>query len=105
MGLRTRGAPVIALLSTAVNSGRITAPGASTIVAKRVTFFISFLLTYLAITSLVRSMQHVRFLVKVLVTLKRVADPDNANKVKIPAPAGGLAPKIETAAVSRSTKG
>lgn len=34
---------------------------------------------------------------KILVTLKRVADPDNANKVKIPAPAGGLAPKIETA--------
>src|SRR5579859_101867 len=38
-----------------------------------------------------------RPLVKVLVTLKRVADPDNANKVKINAPAGGLAPKIETA--------
>jgi electron transfer flavoprotein beta subunit len=35
--------------------------------------------------------------VKILVTLKRVADPDNANKVKINAPAGGLAPKIETA--------
>jgi electron transfer flavoprotein beta subunit len=35
--------------------------------------------------------------VKVLVTLKRVADPDNANKVKIPAAAGGLAAKIETA--------
>jgi electron transfer flavoprotein beta subunit len=34
--------------------------------------------------------------VKILVPLKRVADPENANKVKIPAPAGGLAPKIET---------
>lgn len=35
--------------------------------------------------------------VKILVPLKRVADPDNANKVKIAAPAGGLAPKIDTA--------
>ena len=34
---------------------------------------------------------------KILVTLKRVADPDNANKVKIPSAAGALAPKIETA--------
>ena len=34
---------------------------------------------------------------KILVTLKRVADPDNANKIKIPGGAGGLAPKIETA--------
>lgn len=34
---------------------------------------------------------------KILVPLKRVADPENANKVKIAAPAGGLAPKIETA--------
>jgi electron transfer flavoprotein beta subunit len=36
--------------------------------------------------------------VKILVPLKRVADPDNANKVKIPVPApGALASKIETA--------
>jgi electron transfer flavoprotein beta subunit len=35
--------------------------------------------------------------VKILVPLKRVADPDNANKVKINAPAGGLAAKVETA--------
>lgn len=62
----------IALVSTAVNSGRITAPGASTIVAKRLTFFISFLLTYFVIVSLIRSMQHVRFLVKVLVTCSAV---------------------------------
>jgi electron transfer flavoprotein beta subunit len=35
--------------------------------------------------------------VKILVPLKRVADPDNANKVKIPVPsAGALGPKIET---------
>ncbi len=33
---------------------------------------------------------------KILVPLKRVADPDNANKVKIPAAGGGLAAKIET---------
>ena len=34
---------------------------------------------------------------KILVSLKRVADPDNANKVKINAAAGALAPKVETA--------
>lgn len=35
---------------------------------------------------------------KILVPLKRVADPDNANKVKIPVPSpGALGPKIETA--------
>ena len=34
---------------------------------------------------------------KILVTLKRVADPDNANKIKIPGAGSGLAPKIETA--------
>jgi electron transfer flavoprotein beta subunit len=35
--------------------------------------------------------------VKILVPLKRVADPDNANKVKIPVPSpGALGPKIET---------